>query len=108
MTAARRRLFTASAAPSPSPSPSSSSAEATASEVGEKKEWKPLYRRLSALGRAPAGSVTKTLNKWMREGRAVRATQLMKYVKELRKYNRYSHALEVIKVPSLTLFLLSL
>ncbi|RRT76375.1 hypothetical protein B296_00004463 [Ensete ventricosum] len=104
MTAARRRLFTASAAPSPS----SSSAEATASEVGEKKEWKPLYRRLSALGRAPAGSVTKTLNKWMREGRAVRATQLMKYVKELRKYNRYSHALEVIKVPSLTLFLLSL
>ncbi|XP_065031471.1 pentatricopeptide repeat-containing protein At4g01990, mitochondrial-like [Musa acuminata AAA Group] len=97
MAAARRRLFTASAASSPSPSPSSSSAEARASEVGERKESKPLYRRLSALGRAPAGSVTKTLNKWLREGRTVTATQLMKYVKELRKYNRYSHALELME-----------
>ncbi|WOL10270.1 hypothetical protein Cni_G19024 [Canna indica] len=81
MTAARRRLCAASAA--------------TWKDAGE-KEWKPLYRRLSALGGAPEGSVMNALNKWLREGRSVSADNLMKYVKELRKYYRYSHALEVM------------
>ncbi|XP_072996765.1 pentatricopeptide repeat-containing protein At4g01990, mitochondrial-like [Typha latifolia] len=66
-------------------------------EKGEAKEWKPLYRRLSALGGAPEGSVEKALNKWVREGRTVRAVQLMKYVKELRKYKRHKHALELME-----------
>lgn len=55
----------------------------------------PLYRRLSALGGAPEGSVKNTMNKWLREGKSVRARDVVTYVKELRKYKRFKHALEV-------------
>nr|XP_010921472.1 pentatricopeptide repeat-containing protein At4g01990, mitochondrial [Elaeis guineensis] len=91
--AVARRLSTASLAAGENPSSLSS---ALAGDKGGTKEWKPLYRRLSALGGAPEGSVTKTLNKWVREGRPARAVELMKYVKELRKYRRYNHALELM------------
>lgn len=88
MAAARRRLYSAAAV---------LPAEAAAA-TADKKNTKPLYRRLSALGVAPPGSVTRTVNKWLREGRSVTVGQLMKYVKELRKYQRYGHALEVILI----------
>lgn len=79
--------------------PETAKKEATAAAA----DSKPLYRRLSALGGAPEGSVAKTLNKWVREGRSVRAVELMKYVKELRKYKRHTHALEVHLLPFFSL-----
>lgn len=38
------------------------------------------------------------MNKWVREGREARAADLAKYVKELRKYKRHAHALEVCAI----------
>lgn len=55
----------------------------------------PLYRRLSALGADPEGSVKNTMNKWLREGKSIRAREIVTYVKELRRYKRFEHALEV-------------
>ncbi|XP_074559257.1 LOW QUALITY PROTEIN: pentatricopeptide repeat-containing protein At4g01990, mitochondrial-like [Curcuma longa] len=72
---------------------------AVAMAVGtkEKKDPTVLYRRLSALGRAPEGSVTRTLDKWVNEGSYVCADQLIRYVKELRRYQRHAHALELME-----------
>jgi hypothetical protein len=39
--------------------------------------------------------VSRVLNKWVREGGTPRADDLVKHVKELRKYKRHAHALEV-------------
>ncbi|KAM0954498.1 putative tetratricopeptide-like helical domain superfamily [Dioscorea sansibarensis] len=69
---------------------------AKAAEEVETKAWKPLYRRLSALGKAPKGSVVETLNGWLREGRAITFNELMKDVRELRRYKRFDHALELM------------
>lgn len=88
--AARRLCSSSSLAAASETSP-------TTAEIEEKKkEFVPLYRRLSALGGAPAGAVFKTMNKWVREGRPTKAVELMKYVKDLRKYRRYKHALELM------------
>ncbi|MQL89161.1 hypothetical protein Taro_021742 [Colocasia esculenta] len=58
---------------------------------------KPLYRRLSALGGAPEGSVARTMDEWLKEGKRVRPIEVMKYVKELRKYKRFGQALELME-----------
>ncbi|XP_011079543.1 pentatricopeptide repeat-containing protein At1g02370, mitochondrial-like isoform X1 [Sesamum indicum] len=55
-----------------------------------------LYRRLSKLGRNE-GAVASTINEYIREGRPVKKFELDLCVKELRKYKRYSHALEIIE-----------
>ncbi|KAJ6807712.1 pentatricopeptide repeat-containing protein-like, mitochondrial [Iris pallida] len=57
---------------------------------------KPLYRRLSELGGAAEGAVSRTLNKWVKEGRPVKVMDLVNHVKDLRKYRRYKHALEMM------------
>lgn len=57
----------------------------------------PLYRRLSALGADPEGSVKNTMNKWLREGKSIRAREIVTYVKELRRYKRFEHALELLE-----------
>lgn len=57
--------------------------------------WRPLYRRLSALGSAKEGSVMETMNGWVKEGRVVTEKEIRRFVRELRKYNRHQHALEV-------------
>ncbi|XP_008810293.1 pentatricopeptide repeat-containing protein At4g01990, mitochondrial-like [Phoenix dactylifera] len=79
-----RRLTTASAS------------EMKAQAAREEAEWKPLYRRLSALGGAPEGRVTATLDQWEMEGWRMTALQLMKHIRELRKYRRHEHALEMM------------
>lgn len=53
-----------------------------------------LYLRLWAL-EATNGSVSETINEYIREGRVVKKYELNKCIKELRKHRRYQHALEV-------------
>ena len=96
----RRLLSTATeaAAEVPAPTaPAAASAAATAAAAAKpaKKDPRLLYRRLSALGIAGEGSVSRVLNKWVREGGAARSEELVKHVKELRRYKRHAHALEV-------------
>lgn len=102
----RRLLSTVSEAAAEAPAPT---AAATASGVAAptaaakkpaRKDPRLLYRRLSALGGgAGEGSVSKELNKWVREGGAPRSQELISHVKELRKYKRHAHALEVYPLP---------
>lgn len=53
-----------------------------------------IYRRLSPLA-GFGGSVPKTLNEYIMEGRKLSKLDLVRCAKELRKYRRYEHALEV-------------
>ena len=100
----RRLLSTATEAAAELPAPTAPAAAsaaaaptaaAAAAAKPAKKDPRLLYRRLSALGIAGEGSVSRVLNKWVREGGAPRSDDLIKHVKELRKYKRHAHALEV-------------
>jgi hypothetical protein len=92
----RRLLSTATEAAAEAAAPTAAAtATATAAKAGKKGGSLALYRRLSALGRSGEGSVSRVLNKWVREGGALRVEDLVKHVKELRKYKRHAHALEV-------------
>ncbi|KAL6626296.1 hypothetical protein ACP70R_030022 [Stipagrostis hirtigluma subsp. patula] len=88
----RRLLSTAAEAVAEAAAPSTDAA----AKAAKRKDPRLLYRRLSALGNAAEGSVTRVLNKWVREGGAVRADDLVNHVKELRKYRRHAHALELM------------
>ena len=89
--AVARRLCTA-----PAPAEAAVAAAAAAGMKGEGSPmWRPLYRRLSALGDAQEGSVTETMNGWLNEGWVVTVTEIKRFVRELRRYNRHQHALEV-------------
>ncbi|KAG6494634.1 hypothetical protein ZIOFF_042394 [Zingiber officinale] len=92
--AATKMRFCAAAAATSSPA---DAAVVMAVGTKEKKNPSVLYRRLSALGRAPEGCVTRTLDKWVNEGRSVCADELIRYVKELRRYQRHAHALELME-----------
>uniref|UniRef100_A0A0A9CPX3 Pentacotripeptide-repeat region of PRORP domain-containing protein n=1 Tax=Arundo donax TaxID=35708 RepID=A0A0A9CPX3_ARUDO len=88
----RRLLSTATeAAAEAAVPPAQAAAKAT-----KKKDPRPLHRRLSALGNAGEGSVSRVMNKWVREGGTPRADDLVKYAKDLRKYKRHAHALELM------------
>ncbi|RCV23693.1 hypothetical protein SETIT_5G027300v2 [Setaria italica] len=94
----RRLLSTATEAVAEAAAPTAAAAApaAAAAKAGEKGGSRPLYRRLSALGGAGEGSVSRVLNKWVREGGTPRVDDLVKHVKELRKYKRHAHALELM------------
>ncbi|KAF7012237.1 hypothetical protein CFC21_026445 [Triticum aestivum] len=83
------------APPAAEAAPDAEGAKKAAAAAGT-KDSRPLYRRLSALGNAREGSVSAVLNKWLREGRETRSVDLERYVKELRRYKRHSHALELM------------
>ncbi|TVT96808.1 hypothetical protein EJB05_57976, partial [Eragrostis curvula] len=87
----RRLLSTATEAVTEAAAPASNAA----AKAAKKKGARPLYRQLSALGKAGEGSVSRVMNKWVREGGTVRVEDLVKHVKDLRKYKRHAHALEV-------------
>lgn len=62
-----------------------------------------LYRRLSPMGDW-SESMVPILNQWVQEGRDVNKPALQLIIKQLRRYKRYKHALEV----SSLLFLVNL
>ncbi|TVU21254.1 hypothetical protein EJB05_30879 [Eragrostis curvula] len=88
----RRLLSTATEAVTEAAAPASNAA----AKAAKKKGARPLYRQLSALGKAGEGSVSRVMNKWVREGGTVRVEDLVKHVKDLRKYKRHAHALELM------------
>ena len=53
-----------------------------------------LYQRISKLGN-PKISLTPVLDQWLEEGRPINSSELHKIIKQLRKYRRFSQALQV-------------
>ncbi|XWS76664.1 hypothetical protein CRYUN_Cryun01aG0196800 [Craigia yunnanensis] len=54
-----------------------------------------LYSRLSALA-ATGGTVSEALNDFIMEGKKIRKDELSRCVKQLRKYRRYQHSLDIM------------
>ncbi|KAL7609046.1 hypothetical protein Lser_V15G11074 [Lactuca serriola] len=53
-----------------------------------------LYRRISPVG-DPNASMIPILEQWEKEGKSVKIEQLIVIIKSLRKFNRYTHALQL-------------
>ncbi|XP_072976140.1 pentatricopeptide repeat-containing protein At4g01990, mitochondrial [Typha angustifolia] len=81
-----RRLVTTESAPA-----------TAAAEAGGGRTSKRLYRRLSALGAHPGTSVAETMDGWLKEKKVVTQGELMKFVKELRKYKQHKNSLELME-----------
>ena len=72
-----------------------------------RKPWNSLsglYRRISPLG-DPKVSIVPILDQWISEGQTVSKPPLLDIIKELRRFKRYTHALEVSIYNSPFLFL---
>lgn len=53
-----------------------------------------LYLRISQAGN-PRVPIIRVLDQWLEEGRHVQQSELLIIIKQLRKYRRYSHALQI-------------
>lgn len=53
-----------------------------------------LYGRISRSGNAEL-SIIPVLEKWFEEGKDVKQSELLRIIKQLRKYRRFKHALQV-------------
>ncbi|KAH7533328.1 pentatricopeptide repeat-containing protein At2g20710, mitochondrial [Ziziphus jujuba] len=53
-----------------------------------------LYDRISRIGN-PRVSIVPVLNQWVEQGRDVKQAQLQKIIRQLRKYRRFTHALQI-------------
>ncbi|KAJ0635464.1 hypothetical protein HanOQP8_Chr17g0651111 [Helianthus annuus] len=60
----------------------------------KKKQPDNLYSRISPVG-DPNVSVIPILEQWEKEGKSVVFSQIITIIKSLRKFNRYTHALQV-------------
>ncbi|KAJ8899148.1 hypothetical protein K2173_011145 [Erythroxylum novogranatense] len=68
----------------------------TSPKAGPRRSLDRVYRRLSALP-ATLESVTKTLNDYESEnGKCISKSELVRCIKELRRYRRFHHALEIM------------
>lgn len=63
-----------------------------------------LQRRVARAG-DPSASILRVLEGWLDEGNPVKTSELHSIVKMLRKFSRFSHALQVSN-PQILLFLL--
>ncbi|KAE9611864.1 hypothetical protein Lal_00048879 [Lupinus albus] len=55
-----------------------------------------IYRQLSAL-EMTGGTVSQTLNQYVMEGKSIQKEELERCVKQLRKYHKFQHALEIME-----------
>ncbi|KAJ0088198.1 hypothetical protein Patl1_32845 [Pistacia atlantica] len=53
-----------------------------------------LFRRITPVGDTTV-SIVPLLDQWVQEGRTVEKEQLQLFIKELRSFRRFSHALQV-------------
>ncbi|KAI3714052.1 hypothetical protein L1987_72642 [Smallanthus sonchifolius] len=70
------------------------STETTITKPKQFKSNDNLYRRISPVG-DPNVSVIPILDQWEKEGKTVVFSQLIVIIKSLRKFNRYTHALQL-------------
>ncbi|KAI4301523.1 hypothetical protein L6164_034793 [Bauhinia variegata] len=67
-----------------------------ASEVKQSGNKLRLYRKLSSVD-ARGETVSQTLNQYIMDGKAVKKYELGGCIKELRKYKKFQHALEIME-----------
>jgi len=63
-----------------------------------------LYSRVSRAG-DPKVSIIRVIDQWLEEGRQVQQSDILMMIKQLRKFRRYSQALQVSFPSNLNFFL---